>query len=135
MGGLAFLDGPEGPALSLVAWDLAARLAAWQPMPDGSREGMGEAVVLCQGDRREATVRSWLQAAGANKWNTEVYSCTADERGNRPLLIPRDLWVIERLIKDETGIMVIDPVGDFLHLRRHDEVKQALYQLDELGTN
>src|SRR5438309_479207 len=79
---LAILDGDPGMGKSTLSLDIAARVSAGAPMPDGSMCRPGGVLLLTAEDGLGDTVRPRLEAAGADL--TRVVANCADKLPSLP---------------------------------------------------
>ncbi len=125
LGKLTILDGDPGLGKSALTLDLAARLSAGRPMPDGlpsDLDGPAGAVLLSAEDGLADTIRPRLEAAGADLDRivalTSVIGTTDPRRpafvGRRPPTLV-DLEPLERAIAAvQAALVVVDPIMAYL---------------------
>src|SRR5262245_17004225 len=115
LGKVIIFEGDPGQLKSFVLMDLAARVSSHGQMPDGSHGQWGKVLILAGDDDEEDTVKPRLMAAGADPANVECLSTVVEDGKLRPLLLPRDLELLEAKIKAMGAVLVIlDPLFDFL---------------------
>ena len=144
VGKLVMLDGDPDQGKSTLSLDLAARLSAGRPMPDGHElAGAAPALVLSAEDGLNDTIVPRLAAAGADLdqvhiW-TEVVDTDADgEPRARPPVIPGDL---DRLVHHIRAIgarlVIIDVLMAYLDgavNSHHDQdIRRVLHSLGVLA--
>lgn len=134
---LTVLDGDPGLGKSTMTLDIAARVTRGELMPDGSmgdRDGPRSVLLLSAEDGVRDTVLPRLAALGADLGRVlsleEVPG--PDSKGQMPA-IPRDLEIIESLIRDnDVGLVVVDPLIAFLgdssetNTWRDQDIRRAL---------
>jgi len=139
LGKLNLVDGDPGLGKSAVTIDLAARVSAGKPWPDGSECESGGVVVLSAEDGLADTIRPRFDAAGGDPSRVVAVSTVPDEEGNeRQLSIPGDLHIIEAAIERVGAVLVIiDPLMAFLpgevNSHRDQDVRRALAPLARLA--
>jgi hypothetical protein len=109
-GKLAVLDGDPGVGKSLVTLDLAARLSAGRPLPDGKPGGPPLVTLLLNAeDDGGDTTRPRAEAAGAD---LDRVVCVTAPAG--PPRFPADLPGLEGSIRRHAaGLVVVDPMMAF----------------------
>src|SRR5262245_37640158 len=112
-GRLTLIDGDPGAGKSLLALDLAARLTAARPLPDGYLPPEPRSVLLLPGgeDDWEDTILPRLAAAGADQARVHRWDAASDE----PPVFPAACGELERTIH-ATGarLVLFDPFFAFL---------------------
>jgi hypothetical protein len=133
------LDGDPGVGKSTVTADIAARITTGSPMPDGTQPVKGAVLILSAEDGLADTIRPRLDAAGADP--AQVITITgvtsySDDGGpySRPVTIPRDLPVIEQVIRDHgVVLLIVDVLMAYLaaevNSHRDQDVRRALHVL------
>jgi len=115
LGKLSIIDGDPGLGKSTLTLDLAARVSAAAPMPDGSAGVAGGVVLLSAEDGLADTVLPRLQAMGADVERVVALSSSNGPDGERPPTLPEDVPVIAQAIDQvHARLVVIDPVVAFL---------------------
>ena len=139
-GKLVILDGDPGVAKSTVCLDLAARVSAGAPMPDGTGGGRpADVLLLSAEDGLADTIRPRLGAAGADVTRvhalTEVAELREDGRlTKRPASLPADLPEVERIIREsQVALVIVDLLMAYLagavDAHRDQDVRRVLHQL------
>lgn len=116
-GNLAILDGDPGVGKTYVALDLAARLTAGSPMPDGCPppcpRGLG--VVIANGDDviEDTLLPRFLAAGGVRERLSFFGGLSRRQRTARVAEFPRDLPALVARIKkmQSVGLVIIDPIS------------------------
>jgi hypothetical protein len=133
------LDGDPGVGKSTVTADIAARITTGSPMPDGTAPVKGAVLILSAEDGLADTIRPRLDAAGADP--TQVLTITGitsysddGEPYSRPVVIPRDLPVVEQVIRDHgVVLLVVDVLMAYLsgdvNSHRDQDIRRALHVL------
>lgn len=140
VGKLVMLDGDPDQGKSTLALDLAARISAGRPMPDGHETGRSAGVlVLSAEDGLEDTIAPRLAAAGADLPRVTIWTDVADydPDGNprrRPPIIPGDLDRLEGHIRRlGVGLVIIDVLMAYLDSTvnsHHDQdIRRVLHHL------
>jgi hypothetical protein len=135
LGKLVILDGDPGLGKSALTLDLAARVSARQPMPDGAAADLADSrsalvpagvVLLSAEDGLADTIRPRLEAAGADLARVAALTPVADtpssRHGRRPASpaasrLPNlaDLEAIRRaIIRVGAALVVVDPIMAYL---------------------
>jgi hypothetical protein len=129
LGKLVVLDGDPGLGKSALTLDLAARVSAHRPMPDGAAadlDGPAGVVRLSAEDGLADTIRPRLEAAGADLARVAALTLVADapstRRGRRPaspaasrLPTLADFDAIRRaIIRVGAALVVVDPIMAYL---------------------
>ena len=128
LGKLTVLDGDPGLGKSALTLDIAARVSAGRPMPDGAPPdpaGPRGAVLLSAEDSLADTIRPRLAAAGADLARVTALTSVVDRplrRGDSAIdrWTPRlptlaDLAAIRRAIAAvEAALVVVDPIMAYL---------------------
>ncbi|MBX6370111.1 MAG: AAA family ATPase [Rhodospirillales bacterium] len=138
-GKLVIVEGDPGEGKSTLTLDLAARLSAGSPLPDGS-PGVepADVVLLSAEDGIADTIRPRLEAAGADLARIHVLAeVQAGQRG-RPPEIPGDVPLLETVVRErKAGLVVVDPLAAFLagsiDSHRDQDVRRALHALAALA--
>jgi AAA domain len=139
LGKLTLVDGDPGLGKSAMTLDLAARVSAGKPFPDGTRCEAGGVVLLSAEDGLADTIRPRLDAAGADTSKVLSLATVPDEDGhNRLLSIPEDLGIMEEGIRRvRARLVVVDPLMAFLsanaNSHRDQDVRRALAPLAGLA--
>lgn len=139
VGKLVVLDGDPSVGKSTLALDLAARVSAGRPMPDGSPSRHGAVIVMSAEDGLADTVRPRLDAADADVGNvvaiTAITTTVAgDVVDTRPPAIPDDVGQLEASILAHGALLVIvDVLTAYLSSEtnsyRDQDVRRALAPL------
>lgn len=134
---LNMIEGNGGEGKSLVLDDLAARLTANLPLPDGSPNPFGEpvtVVLLMAEDDASDTIIPRIMAAGGDPAKVILLDNVPDEHGGHFPTIPDDLDHIERVIERAGAKAVfIDPLVSYLSedVNSHNDhsVRRALAEI------
>lgn len=135
LGKLTIIDGDPGLGKSLVSLDVAARLSAGKPMPDGAQPdiiGPASVVLLSVEDGLADTIRPRLDLAGAVTRNVAAITSVPDAKGNdRPLVLPDDWHHIEHVVNQHAArLIVLDPLmallGGTVNSYNDQQVRLAL---------
>jgi hypothetical protein len=139
-GKITVLDGDPGVGKSTLTLDLAARVSAGRPMPDGVTGAQGRALILTAEDGLSDTVRPRLEAAGANLQNVIairdlVFEAEPDKR--LPVF-PDDVLFLQNTVADKGArLLIIDPLMAYLSGRTNvwndHHVRRALAPLADLA--
>jgi hypothetical protein len=116
-GTVAVLDGDPGAGKTVLALDLAARLTAGMPMPDGSpcpeRDGGHYVLVVNVEDSVEKVLIPRFVAAGGDLSRLSFFGGLA--RGNRaarPAQFPRDFpRLADSLLRGPASLVILDPIS------------------------
>lgn len=142
-GKLTVFDGDPSAGKSTLSLDLAARLSAGLPWPDGSPSSPGNVLLLSAEDSVDDTIVPRLIAAGADRkriraW-TEVEEVGRDGTSRKvPPSLPRDIPILRRMIlKHRVTLVVIDVLMAYLSgkvdANKDQEVRAVLHQLAALA--
>jgi hypothetical protein len=123
-GKITLLDGDPEAGKSLLTIDLAARLSRGRPMPDGTVVGPPAQTLFVQAEDGDSdTLGPRLDAAGADGGYVHVF----EHENRRPVRIPRDLPVMEGLVREQgIRLVVIDPFMAFLSRRVATGIDQSV---------
>ncbi len=127
-GKVSILDGDPGRGKSLILYDLAARITAGKPLPDGQPTERAGAIIVSAEDGAADTIVPRFIAAGGDRDGARIIG------NDEPFSIPEDLDRLERAIR-QTGasFAVIDPIMSFLsgsvNSNSDQDVRQALQPL------
>lgn len=140
-GSLAILDGDPGVGKSFVALDLAARLSAGLPMPDGGPPPAARCRVLVASgeDVIEDTLLPRFRAAGGDPEQLCFFGGLSRGRpAARPAQFPRDLDALARHLRSApAALAVLDPIMALLPASvsaSHDQgVREVLTPLARLA--
>src|SRR5580765_72787 len=122
-GRVTLIEGPGGVGKSTLALDFVSRVCDDRPWPDGAPQARtgGKAVIICRQDDAADVVGARLQAMGAppdryvqfHAFESMVEDMTRYDL--RPVSLPDDLPVLERLLERDKSIrlVVIDALSDF----------------------
>jgi len=119
LGKLTVLDGDPGLGKSALTLDLAARVSAGRPMPDGVRElgGPRGVVLLSAEDGLEDTIRPRLEAASADLARVIALTSVVGQARRLTTRLPTlsDLKPIrEAVAAVDAALVVVDPIMAFL---------------------
>ena len=131
-GKVSVLDGDPGTGKSLILVDLAARVTAGNPMPNGEEVERAGAVLVCAEDDAADTILPRFLAAGGDPTRARVIG------SEKPFVIPEDLPKLEKAIEQtEASFVAIDPVMSFLsdeiNSNRDQDVRRALQPLVDIA--
>lgn len=137
-GKLSVMDGDPGLGKSAAVLDLAARVSAGLPFPNGTRCEAGGVVILSAEDGLADTIKPRLEAAGADTSRISslatVVAGTGSKRHERLFSLPKDIPILEREI-DRVGakLVIVDPLMAFLaekiDAHKDQDVRRALAPL------
>lgn len=139
LGKLCLIDGDPGTGKSGLTGDIAARVSAGLPLPDGHSCEAGGVVLLNAEDGLSDTIRPRLDAAGADTSRVLSLATTLDSEGHeRMLSIPEDLSLIERGIwRVGAKLVIVDPLMAFLsgetNAHKDQDTRKALAPLAALA--
>lgn len=144
MGKVVMLDGDPGLGKSTVLCDIAARLSAGKPLPNGKRHRPMGVLLLMLEDGIADTSVPRLAAAGADLSRVAFRDFyTGDPgtiyEGQRQLVrLPEDLQKLQTDIETiGAGFVVIDPImsylSDTINANNDQQVRQALNPLADLA--
>lgn len=114
-GSIAVLDGDPGVGKSYLALDLAARLTAGAPMPNGQpcpeRPGGHEVMIVNAEDNVDTTLIPRFLAAGGNLDRLTFFGGLRRGRPGLPAFFPADLdrWV-DSMRALPRSLVVLDPM-------------------------
>jgi hypothetical protein len=138
---ISIIEGDPDVGKSTVSLDIAARVSAGHPMPDGSHPFGDEprgVVIVCAEDDLADTVVPRLIAAGADLSHMVTLGLARDDEGQLiPFTINR-LSALRRAIREVDAVLVIlDPITAFLpegvDAHKDAETRRALMPLKELA--
>ena len=115
-GKVTLIDGDPSQGKSLLTLDLAARLTAGRPLPDGPAFGPPQSVVLVgTEDGLGDTVRPRLQAGGGDLMRVHTFEVRDQDGAPRLPVFPQDYDLLrETLLEKEARLVVIDPLAAVL---------------------
>ncbi len=123
------LIGDGGLGKSLFTLDIASRVSAGKPMPDGSPGVEGRALILSTEDT-DTVVKRRLEAAGADLRRVVL----PDEDGGLPWEFPRDADRLERAIRQQgVRFAALVPVKDNTPTARDRDEKSVRDAIRPLG--
>ncbi len=139
---LTVLDGDPGRSKTTIALDIAARISAGLPMPDGTLSDLGgpaNVVIITAEDDLADTVVPRLKAAGADLSRIVAIEHVPDDdgEGHHLLTLPGDAEYLRSVVeRHQAALLILDPLVAFLSERNdahHDQqVRRALAPLTEL---
>ncbi len=129
---VSVLDGDPGRGKSLILTDLAARITAGKPMPDGEPVERAGVVLVCAEDDASDTILPRFLAAGGDPTRAVIMG------SDKPFVVPDDLPKLERAIRQVGASYVsIDPIMSFLsddvNSSRDQDVRHALQPLVDIA--
>lgn len=136
-GKLALLVGDPGLGKSWITLDIAARVSAARPWPDGASSlPPGDVLLLSAEDGLADTIRPRLDALGADV--SRVHHLAVQRAGEHERAVQlADVAVLERAIRDTRArLMIIDPVSAYLgstDSHRDAEVRSLMAPLAALA--
>lgn len=138
---VGLLEGDGGEGKSLLLCDLAARLSANLPMPDGSPNPFGRpvpTVLMMAEDGDEDTIIPRIMAAGGDPSRIILLKSVPDEDGGHFPTIPDDVDHIWHVCKAAgAGALIMDPVVSYLsaevNTNNDHSVRRALARLPEMA--
>jgi AAA domain-containing protein/uncharacterized protein DUF3854 len=131
-GKVSILDGDPGKGKSTILYDLAARVAAGQALPDGQPVEKAGVIIVSREDGAADTIVPRFIAAGGDRNNARIIGAGED------FVIPYDLDKLKRAIR-QTGaaLVIIDPVMSFLaddvNSNSDQQVRRALQPLVDIA--
>lgn len=121
----SLLIGDPGVGKSMFTVDLAARISAGLPLPDGTPTEAGNVLMVFNEDLAGHTVRPRLEAAGANLKRIKRYSIQ-----NGVLSLQTDIEeLVNNINRTQAKLLVLDPIvtyGGKTNSWKDDEVRQLL---------
>jgi hypothetical protein len=137
-GKLVGLMGDPSLGKSLLALDIAARVSAGTPWPDGGVAPRGDVVLLSAEDDVEDTIRPRALVMGADLTRLHVLSAIRDATGERGVDLSRDVARIEQVVAAKSAsLVVIDPIDSYLggqvDSHKNASVRRVLAPLAALG--
>jgi hypothetical protein len=110
-GKIVLLEGDPDLAKTTISLDLAARITAGRPMPDGSPGIAGEVVFLGFEDDFADTLVPRFRAAGGDDSKLTLLVDVMGPEGPRPYSIPEDALLIEEVVRAKGAVLlIIDPL-------------------------
>ncbi len=136
--------GNSGQGKSPVSRDLIARVSSGAPWPDGKPNTFEKrmVLVLASEDDWNTVITPHLVLAGANLDNIKRFKMTTvegDTVSEAITALDRDIAQLEECLKDykdQVGMIVIDPITNYLgkcSMNKEDEVRGLLMPLAELA--
>ena len=144
-GKLNIVEGDPKTGKSTLVLDLVARVSTGPAMPDGAMlPGPAGVILMTAEDGLADTVRPRLNAAGADCSRIIAWEGVPvrDEEGNqiteRPPSLPKDLELLESLIREhEAALVVVDVLNAYFGAdvdgHRDQDVRRALMPLAKLA--
>jgi AAA domain len=140
LGKVNVFDGDPGLGKSTAMVDIATRVTTHQPMPDGSRsdlDGPASVLILSAEDGAGDTIRTRLEAAGADLERVIIWDCNVDDDGSELLSsLPEDISLMAELIqRHDVAMVTIDMayLGSNTNSYRDQDVRRALAPLAKIG--
>jgi len=132
LGKVTMIDGDPGVGKSTILYDLAARVTAGKPLPDGQPLKKGGALVVSMEDGAADTIVPRFLAAGGDPKMAKIIG------SEHPLVIPDDVDRLERAVRQTGALFVaIDPVMSFLadnvNTNSDQQVRRALQPLVDMA--
>ena len=143
LGQISLLVSQPGAGKSLLSMDIAARVSAGAPWPDGTESPRGSVLLLPREDDVNQVIRPRLEAHGADLNKIHILDCIREEAKMTPepglyfdLNRPRDL---EGALFNHTDcrLIILDPVAAFFcnaDLRHDKQIRNLLHPLFHLAT-
>jgi RecA/RadA recombinase len=128
-GMLSLIGGKQGLGKSFLICDLAARISAGKPMPDGSQGDPAKVLLLAREDDHGCVLKPRLRAAGADTDNVLVslFSSTAHKT---PIDLATNIEVlIEATLKHRFEMIVVDTFAAFASVGTDANAAQDVRQL------
>lgn len=135
LGKLTVFDGDPGLGKSLASLDIAARVSAGKPMPDGTRGALSDSatvVLVSVEDGLADTIRPRADLAGADPRRIVAITSIPGADGNdRPVVVPDDWPRIEAVVTEhDARLVVLDPLmallGADVNSYRDQDARRAL---------
>jgi hypothetical protein len=131
-GKVTILDGDPGKGKSTILYDLAARVTAGKPLPDGQPVEAAGAIIVSREDGAADTIAPRFLAAGGDPRRARIIG------SGEEFVIPDDVDKLERAIKQtNAAFVVIDPVMSFLadeiNSNSDQQVRRALQPLVDVA--
>ncbi len=138
LGKISILEGDPGLAKTTIALDIAARVTAGKPMPDGSACERGSVVFIGYEDDHADTIVPRFRAAGGDDKRFFLLLSVYGPEGPRPITIPDDVEHLRDVVQQvKAKLLIIDPLmaalaGDVKTNVDH-HVRRALAPIKELA--
>jgi hypothetical protein len=142
-GAVTLLDGDPGLGKSTITLDITARVSRGWGMPlelaDGRQVRNPASVLLLSAeDSLSQTIRTRLEAAGADLDRVIALEAVRTTEGERPPVLPWDLALVEgRIAEEGIKLVVVDPFMAYLDgeldAHRDQDVRRCLHQLKLLA--
>jgi hypothetical protein len=131
-GKITVLDGDPDNGKSVLTTDLAARVTAGLPLPDGTPTEAAGAVIVSAEDGASDTIRPRFDAAGGDPSRALLLG------DDEPFAIPGDIPKLERAVRRVgAALVVVDPIMAFLsgevNSNRDQDVRRALTPLKRMA--
>jgi hypothetical protein len=137
LGKLSLFDGDPGVGKSVVTLDLAARVSAGRPFPDGAPCEAGNVLICNVEDGIDDTVAPRLLAHGADMERVYIVNGVPDGKGGTRLLeLPDDLTLLEsKILQREATLMIVDPIMTLLSgdIYKDRESRRALTPVRDMA--
>jgi hypothetical protein len=137
-GKLVGLMGDPGLGKSLLALNIAARVSAGTPWPDGGVAPQGDVVILSAEDDVADTIYPRAELMGADLKRLHAFQAIRDATGERGVDLSRDVARIEQVVAAKSAsLVVIDPIDSYLggqvDSHKNASVRRVLAPLAALG--
>ena len=136
-GKLALFDGDPDQGKSVVTVDIAARVSTGRGFADGSTCEPGNVVICNVEDAADDTIVPRLKAAGADLERIVLFSSVEEGNGDKRLLeLPRDVPLVEELVKEEdAALLILDPVMTLLggDVNKDQDARKALTPVADMA--
>lgn len=144
LGKLTLIAGDPGLGKSFLGVDLAARVSAGQPWPDGSPGGApGGAILMNAEDDPADTIVPRLRAAGGDPTRVSILAGieATDSQGRpctRPLSLDSDVPQLEEALRrvPNCRLLVVDPISAYMgniDAHKNADVRSLLTELADLA--
>jgi hypothetical protein len=143
MGRITLLVGRPGEGKSFLTCDMASRISAGTPWPDGSDCPAGSVIFISAEDDPGDTIRPRLDAHHADVRKVHLLSAVrrmgSDGMVHEVLFTLADVEVLESALKavPDCRLIVVDPIGSFLggdtDAHRDNEVRSVLAPVAKLA--
>ena len=109
-GALTIFDGPPDVGKSTLMSDVAARITAGRPMPDGS-PGLCGGVVIVTSESAQQVIARQIELVGGDRSRVQLVSTVGEGLEERPISLPGDLLLLRPVLADvEAVALILDPL-------------------------